>query len=247
MQKMGLTIGIAAMLMSCGAQEEAKTEEPVTAEVAAATADSGWISLFDGSTTKGWHAYLTDTVGKAWKVENGELRLDASQKNKGRIIGGGSIVSNESYENFHLQLEWKISKNGNSGIMFLVNEDSKYKEPYHTGPEFQVLDNDGHPDAKINKHRAGDLYDLISSSPESVKPVGEWNLAEIILNQGKLELKLNGSTVVSTTMWDDNWKALVAGSKFKQWPDFATYKSGKICLQDHDDDVWYRKIRIRKL
>jgi hypothetical protein len=111
----------------------------------------------------------------------------------------------------------------------------------------QVLDNAGHDDGKIIKHHAGDLYDLISCSQETVKPVGEWNQVEIISNNGKLDFILNGTNVVSTTMWDDNWKKLVAGSKFKDMPDFGTYKKGRIALQDHGNMVSYRNIMIKKL
>lgn len=121
-----------------------------------------------------------------------------------QIKDGGDIVSDSAYDNFHLKLEWKIAKNGNSGIIFYIHEDTaKYEWPWNTGPEMQVLDNNGHPDSKIIKHRAGDLYDLISSSKETVKPAGEWNLAEIKSQNGKLELSLNGEVVVSTTLWDD--------------------------------------------
>jgi len=111
----------------------------------------------------------------------------------------------------------------------------------------QVLDNAGHPDAKIPKHRAGDLYDLISCSQETVKPWGQWNHVEIKCVNGKLDLYLNGTNVVSTTLWDDNWKKLISGSKFKDMPDFGTFKQGHIALQDHGNDVWYKNIMIKKL
>ena len=111
----------------------------------------------------------------------------------------------------------------------------------------QVLDNTGHSDANINKHRAGDLYDLIAGAPETVKPVGEWNQVRIVINKGTLEFYLNGPKIVTTTLWDDNWNKMVAGSKFKAWKDFATFKKGRIALQDHGDPVWYRNIKIKKL
>ena len=219
------------------------------ASSSAAPAASEWTSLFDGKTLSGWHTYGRTTVGSAWQVDSGAIHLTAPKKMKEfQNSEGGDIVTNDSYENFDLKLEWKISPKGNSGIIFLVNEDtSKYKYTWNTGPEMQVLDNNGHPDGKIKKHRAGDLYDLISSSTEPVKPVGEWNQAEIKVDNGKLDLSLNGTNVVSTTLWDDNWNKLVAGSKFKDMPGFAKSHSGKIALQDHGNEVWYRNIQIKKL
>ncbi len=204
----------------------------------------GFTPLFDGKTTTGWHTYGKDFAGKAWKAENGILHFDPKAKNN----DGGDLVTDKEYGNFHLKLEWKVAPNANSGIIFFVHEDpTKYKQTYLTGPEMQVLDNDGHPDGKITKHRSGDLYDMIKSKSEPVKPVGEWNLAEIISNNGKLTLKLNGKKVVETTMWDENWKNLIAGSKFAKWEGFGTYKIGKIALQDHGDEVWFRNIEIKEL
>lgn len=208
--------------------------------------NDGWQLLFDGQTTNGWHTYGKPNAGKAWRVEDGALHLDAAVR-KSQSAEGGDLVTNDEYDNYDLQLDWKISKNGNSGVIIFVNEDAKYKEPYFTGPEMQVLDNDGHPDAKIFKHRAGDLYDLIPSMKESVKLAGEWNHAEVIANNGKLDFYLNGEHAVSTTMWDDNWRKMIAGSKFKQWPDFGTYKKGRIDLQDHGNDVWFKNIKIKML
>ncbi len=203
----------------------------------------GWKLLFDGKTTTGWHNYNKKTFGKGWKIEDGSLYRAAS------IIKGesGDICTDDSYENFDLKLQWKISKNGNSGVMFLVHESPEYDEPYLTGPEMQVLDNDGHPDGKIHKHRAGDLYDLIASSSEPVHAVGEWNDAEIKLDHGNLTLYLNGVQTVSTTLWNQNWYDLVKGSKFSKMTGFAKYKSGHIDLQDHGNDVWFRNIRIKVL
>lgn len=208
----------------------------------------GWQLLFDGQSTAGWHQYGGGAVGSAWKVADGNLYLDTSSKKDGKIEGGGDIVTDEEFENFHLKLEWKIAPAGNSGIMFYVHEDTaQFKKPYETGPEMQVLDNAAHPDAKIIKHRAGDLYDLISCSKETVKPASEWNQAEIKCVNGKLEFFLNGENVVNTQLWDEAWVKMVAGSKFKQWPAFGTFKKGRICLQDHDNMVWYRNVKLRKL
>jgi hypothetical protein len=208
----------------------------------------GWELLFDGQSVKGWHKYGGAAVGSAWKVADGTLYLDTTIKENWQIKDGGDIISDDEFENFHLKLEWKIAKDGNSGIIFYIHEDTaKYEWPWMTGPEMQVLDNAGHPDSKIIKHRAGDLYDLISCSKETVKPAGEWNLAEIKCVNGKLDFFLNGENVVSTMMWDDNWNKLVAGSKFKQWPGFGTYKKGRIGLQDHGNTVWYRNVMIKKL
>ena len=213
-------------------------------KLTAAEKSAGWKLLFDGSSTKGWHTYNKKTIGSAWKADDGTLRMDASQK---KSTNGGDIVTQDEYENFDLKLQWKISKAGNSGILFLIKESPEYEESFHTGPEMQVLDNDGHADGKIHKHRAGDLYDLIASSSEPVHAVGEWNDVEIKLDHGKLDLYLNGVNIVSTTMWDADWDALVKGSKFAQMPEFAKFKSGHIDLQDHGCDVWFRNIKIRKL
>lgn len=245
---------IAACTYACNNEGEKQTSTDTTQTstmsslLTEAETAEGWVSLFDGQTTKGWHKYGGFPVGSAWKIEDGVLHLDAAQKDNWQIKDGGDIVSDEEYDNFHLKLEWKIDTCGNSGIMFYVKEDTvKYKYPWMTGPEMQVLDNKCHPDAKIIKHRAGDLYDLITSTPETVKPALEWNLAEIKSVNGALEFYLNGEKVVTTTMWDEGWKKMVAGSKFKEWKDFGTFNKGRIALQDHGNHVWYRNIKIKKL
>ncbi len=245
MKRAGLILLTAITIGGCNAPSEKKESEAPAAEN---KTDSGWVSLFDGKTLAGWHNYGKTTVGEAWKVQDGALYLDTTKKAGWQTSQGGDIVTAEEFENFDLKLEWKIATGGNSGIIFYVHEDTtKYKYVWNTGPEMQVLDNDLHSDGKIPKHRAGDLYDLISSSSEPVKKPGEWNEAEIISKDGKLDFILNGTNVVSTMLWDDSWKKLVAGSKFKERPDFGTYKKGHIALQDHGNTVWYRNIKIKKL
>ena len=247
--------GLATILIACNNSSDEKSgdelKDQTTMNVTTLSDEEkqgGFQLLFDGASTGGWHVYAATSDGSAWKADDGVLHLDASKKENGKIIGGGDIVTDEEYENFHLKLEWKIDTNGNSGIIFYVNEDTTlYKKSYETGPEMQVLDNNGHPDAKILKHRAGDLYDLISCSKETVKPALEWNQVEIKCVNGKLEFSLNGENVVSSQLWDADWTTMVAASKFKQWPSFGTFKKGRICLQDHGDNVWYRNIRIKKI
>ncbi|MFB6455435.1 DUF1080 domain-containing protein [Chitinophaga sp. Hz27] len=206
---------------------------------------AGWKLLFDGKTTTGWHTYQKDAASPAWKVEDGALVLDQNAKKNG--APGGDLVTNEEYENYALSIQWKISEGGNSGIIFGVHESPEYKNTYETGPEMQVLDDDKHPDGKIIKHNAGDLYDLVKSSSKAVKPVGQWNTAEIIKKDGHLTLKLNGVTTVQTTVGTPEWDALVANSKFKTWKGFGKYQKGHIALQDHGNEVAYRDIKIRAL
>ena len=225
--------------------EAPKTEKEL---IPTQTEEQGeWTPLFDGKTFAGWSKYGGGAVGKAWKIENGELYLDAANKAGWQTGDGGDIVTAEEFENFHFKYEWKIAKNGNSGVIFLVHESPEYQYPWQTGPEMQVLDNAGHPDAKIISHRAGDLYDLIVSSQETVKPAGEWNQAEIRINQGKLDFFLNGVNTVSTQLFTPDWEAMIAKSKFKSMPGFGKFKKGKIALQDHGDVVHYRNLMIKKL
>ncbi len=211
----------------------------------AETPAAKWEKLFDGKTTSGWHTYGQTSAGTGWNVQDGALHLQPGGEGQ---TGRGDLVTDGEYGDFHLKLEWKISRGGNSGVIFYIHDNKqKYPQTYNTGLEMQVLDNDGHPDGKIHKHRAGDLYDLVACKPETVKPVGEWNQVEVISNTGKLQFILNGTQVVATTLWNDDWKQMVAASKFKSMPDFGTYKTGKISLQDHGNEVWFRNIMIRSL
>jgi len=249
MKKTMLSLSALLMLASaCGTSttNEGSSDTTAANQDTEVMAENEWIELFNGQDLSGWKGYGKDAPGDAWKVVDGVIHFDANAK-KNEGASGGDLVTLDSFGDFHLKLEWKISENGNSGIMFYVQDNGEYNAPYHTGPEYQLLDNDGHPDGKITTHRTADLYDLIESSSEPVRPVGEWNETEIISKDGKLEFYLNGVNTVTTTMWDEQWDQMVAGSKFKDMPGFGKYQEGRIVLQDHNDDVWFRNIQIKKL
>lgn len=250
---------ILALLVGCGPSSESTDSANTNADSSMATSNTtattdttaqntlteaekseGWQLLFDGQTKNGWHSYNKKGNIDDWKVENGVLVLNSTKKDD-------DIVTDEEFENYHLKLDWNISEGGNSGIIFNVKEAPEYDRSYKTGPEQQVLDNERHSDAKIPKHRAGDLYDLIACSTEVVKPAGQWNTAEIIKNNDSLTFKLNGTTTVQTKMYDDAWNKMVAASKFNEWKAFGTIRKGVIALQDHGDKVMYRNIKLRKL
>lgn len=254
MKKMTFLLFVVSVF-GCNSDESGKNKsnEPTTVSGVKVTLSEeeikdGWQLLFDGATKNGWHKYGGKVTGDAWKVVDGTLHLDASEKEDWQTKGGGDIFIDEEYGNFDLKLEWKIDTCGNSGIIIFTHEDSsKYTRGWETGPEMQVLDNKCHPDAQYPTHRAGCLYDLMTVAKETVKPALEWNEVEIKTLDGKLDFWLNGENVISTTMWDDNWKKMIAGSKFKDHPDFGTFKQGRIGLQDHGNNVWFRNIRIKKL
>jgi hypothetical protein len=242
MKQTFLLLGLILALSCCNPSKKTTTIRPGETKIDA------YQLLFDGQTFNGWHKYGGGAVGSAWKISDGVLYLDTAAKKAAQVDNGGDIVTEDEFENFDLKLEWKIAKGGNSGIMFYVHEDKAYKYPWETGPEMQVLDNIDAGDNKKENHLAGSLYDLIGTANVSKpKPVGEWNEAEIKVVNGKLDLYLNGVNTASTTLWDDNWKKLVTGSKFKTMPGFGTYKKGRIALQDHGNMVSFRNIMIMSL
>ncbi|MEO5906232.1 MAG: family 16 glycoside hydrolase, partial [Saprospiraceae bacterium] len=214
-----------------------------------AEASSGWKLLFDGKTTNGWHNFKKQTIGSSWIIDDGALSLDAKKNPDGhwQAPDGGDILTNDEFENFEFNIEWKISPCGNSGIIYNVVEAEGYDYVWHSGPEMQVLDNVCHPDSRYVSHKAGDLYDLIESKYPTAKPAGEWNKVRIIKNKGKVEHWLNGVKVVEYDMNSPKWTELIGKSKFKDMKGFGLAPKGKISLQDHGDKVWYKNIKIKTL
>ena len=226
--------------------------------------DEGWELLFDGKSTQGWHTYNNPgTIGFRWKAEDDALKFNGYDKYfiykvAGKIFyharidkkqdGGVDIVSDKAFDNFILKLEWKISEYGNSGIFYTVQEIPEYDEGWKSSPEMQVLHDQGQKDGMIRSHRSGDLYDLIPCSERRTRGANEWNSVKIIKNKGKVEHWMNGKMVLNYDMNSDSWKEMIAKSKFAPYiENFGLAGPGKIGLQDHDDTVWYRNIKIKKL
>ncbi|MGI4727431.1 MAG: 3-keto-disaccharide hydrolase [Janthinobacterium lividum] len=201
----------------------------------------GWKMLFNGKNTDGWHSYLKPKTEAAWMVKDGALTLDPKAE------GQGDLLTNKEYENFELAVEWKISAEGNSGIIFGVHEDPVFNATYDTGIEMQVLDNKGAEDNKKANHLAGSLYDMKAPSADVAKPAGEWNMVKIRKEKGHLTFWMNGTKTIETQMGSPEWESFINNSKFKTWKNFAKYPKGHLALQDHGHEVAFRNIMIKEL
>ncbi|OIQ36753.1 MAG: glycosyl hydrolase [Bacteroidetes bacterium MedPE-SWsnd-G1] len=208
-------------------------------------AQNDWIILFDGSNFDHWKGYGIEGMHPEWSVDGDAMKFTPSEK------GGKDIMTKETFKNFELSLEWKISEGGNSGIFWGIFEDEKYEKIYQMAPEIQVLDNERHPDAKNNPrfHQAGALYDLVQPDLDVSNAAGYWNHLLLKVNHDSNwgVVTLNGVVIVEFRLHGPEWDALVENSKFKGWDGFGKYIDGHIGLQDHSDIVWYRNIKIRKL
>lgn len=264
-----MVLSLGFMLGSCGENkngaannQDAASDGTAIQETSAAAGvnelseqekNDGWILMFDGQTPDGWRGYLKDAFpSQGWTIEDGALKVEGSGAGEAGG-GGGDIIFDQEFENFELSLDWKVSEGGNSGIFYLADEVEG--EPIFTSaPEMQILDNERHPDARLGKdgnRMSGSLYDLIPAVPQNANPVGEWNTTSIIVDNGTVTHFQNGEQVVQYELWTDQWKEMVADSKFKDWENFVNAggddKKGYIGLQDHGDDVWFRNLKIKGL
>jgi hypothetical protein len=198
----------------------------------------GWKLLFDGKTTDGWRVYKKQGAPVGWQAVDGVLT---------RVSQEGDLITADEYENFELTIDWKIPEGANSGLFFHGVESDK-GPIYYSAPEYQLLDDDRHPDAKNGPtHQCGSNYDLIAPTKKLCKPIGEWNTSRIVVRGPHVEQWLNGEKVVEYELWSDAWKALVAKSKFKQWPDYGMAKTGHIGVQEHGFKVEFKNIKIKVL
>jgi hypothetical protein len=201
-----------------------------------------WVQLFDGKTLAGWRGYKKpDAKETAWRVENGILTIHGS--GAGDTRGARDLITEATFEQFHLRWEWKIAQGGNSGVKYFVLED----QPAAIGHEYQIIDDERHADAKIGPHRqTAAFYDVLPAKDRPIKPAGEWNASEVIVRGPRVEHILNGTKVLEYELDSPALREAIAKSKFKDIARFGKPQSGHILVQDHGDQVSYRKIEIQR-
>ena len=226
---------------------------------AAEADDPNVIVLFDGTSFDGWRGYDKTEMPKAWTIEDGCIKINGSGNGEAGANDGGDIIYDRKFKNFELSFEWKVAKGSNSGVFYLAQEVPG--EPiYISAPEYQILDNENHPDAKLGvdgNRQSASLYDMIPAKPQNSKPYGEWNTGKIMVYKGTVVHYQNDVNVLEYHLWTPQWKEMLDKSKFSKeaWP--LAYDllincggdehEGYIGLQDHGDDVWYRNIKIKIL
>ncbi len=244
MKPLFLVITLICFSLAC--QQEPKEQ---AMDDVAAKAESSVLYESNGEDFNGWRGYKMDRVPNSWVIDDGAFHFQATKNDAGEVTSErGDIISDLEFDDFELSLEWKIGACGNSGVFYNVVEADEYERTYHTGPEMQVLDNTCHPDAENGPDRfAGANYALHAPSVDVSKPAGEWNKAKLIVKGNQVEHWLNGSKVVEYELHSEDWKKRVEASKFASMPGYATGEKGHIALQDHEDPVWYRNIKISQL
>lgn len=204
--------------------------------------ESGWKLLFDGKTFNGWHGYNMKGIPDCWKVEDGIMKMTT--------VGGQEsqdVVTDKNYKSFELKVEFRLTKGANSGIIYHVAENPKYKFPYETGAEYQVIDQDNWPDKLEDWQICGADYAMYPPKVRPYKPLGEWNQVHLIVNGNKVTHILNGKVVVEFEKYSPDWKKLRDSGKWKDFPDYGKFDEGRISLQNHGTHVDYRSVKIKEL
>ena len=215
--------------------------------------------IFDGKTFNGWRGYDRADVPGAWTIEDGAIKINGSGAGEAGASNGGDLIFAHKLGNFELEFEWKVGKGSNSGVFIMIQE-VEGQPSYISAPEYQVLDNENHPDAKLGKdgnRKSSSLYDMIPAVPQNAKPSGEWNKAKIMGYKGTVVHGQNDENVLEYHLWTKQWTDMLQASKFSEdkWPlAFELLNNcggenheGFIGMQDHGDDVWFRNIRVKVL
>lgn len=233
------------LTIACGEQNKSSSARSSDNTLSKTEIKNGWKLLFDGKTTSGWRAYNGPAIPAGWSIEDGALKTSGTAHD---AIGGDIIYGAEPFDNFELEVDWKLSKGGNSGIFYHVVEGKQYHAPYETGPEYQVIDDVGFPEKLEDWQKVGVDYAMYTPETEKImKPVGEWNHSRIVFTPQKAEYYLNGKLTVSFVPWSEDWQKRRTTGKWHDYPDYGKAKSGLIGLQDHGSPVWFKNIKIRKL
>lgn len=231
-----------------GALKSNEAANEAANEVAEVKSEKGWRPLFDGASLKGWRGFHRQSPPAVWTVENGMI---TRRPGKFERADRGDLITEDQFENFEFVFEWRLSKGGNSGVKYLVSEELPKTGYSAISFEYQVLDDENHPDAKMGiagNRTAAALYDLIApGSNKKLRQVGEFNESRIIKRGKRIEHWLNGARVLEFEQGSPALAERIAASKFKDTPGFGTYSRGHILIQDHDDQVWYRNLKIREL
>lgn len=255
----GLLLVAGLVVTGCGSGEQESTSQSESAAPNTLTqseVEAGWQLLFDGESMNQWTGLGRDSVPSAhWQVEDGTIhKLESDNvptQADGQPLEGGDIMTVETYRDFEFAFEWRVAEGANSGVKYNVSESlSVANQPEHAalGFEYQVLDDERHPDAEDPTHRAAGLYDLIAPNEnKSLDPPGEWNTARIVLDGMHGEHWLNGELVVEYDMDTARFDSLFAASKYVDIDGFRTRRAGHIVLQDHSDSVWFRNLKVRRL
>ena len=262
-----LTLVFAALLVACQSTTQPSDEPTEAAEAAviATTTENnpadntltaqekqdGWELLFDGTSTDHWRgAHQENFPQQGWAVEDGMLIVQASGGAESQ--NGGDIVTKDEYSDFEFQVDFKLTEGANSGIKYFVTE-AYNAQGSAIGLEYQLLDDDRHPDAKKGNNGGGtrtlaSLYDLKAAPDDKpLNPVGEWNTARVMVQGGQVAHYLNGEKVLEYERGSDEYNQLVQASKYKDWENFGMADSGHILLQDHGDNVYFKNIKMRNL
>jgi hypothetical protein len=219
----------------------------------------GFITLFDGDTLIGWRGYDRNDVPNAWEVDGGAIHIKGSGQGEAGAKDGGDLLFAHKFKNYEFEFEWKVGKGSNSGVLYMIQE-VEGQPSYISAPEYQVLDNENHPDAKLGDNgnrQSSSLYDMIPAKPQNAKAIGEWNKGKIVSYKGTIVHYQNGEKVLEYHLWTPKWTEMLQKSKFSQeeWPLAfellnncgGENKEGFIGFQDHGDDVWYKNIKIKIL